>query len=359
MKRLLLGLSFLLFFASPALSAQHDYVIDNAPGASARADINNVLQAIATNNSSATEPATTFPNMWWFDTSTGLLKRRDNADTTWITVGLEAADTDGTLSANSDSKIATQKATKTYADTKVSKTGNETVAGIKTFSSFPVTPSSAPSTNYEVANKKYVDDELTELPGRSQLFTADGTFTAPAGVTTVFLTMCAAGADGGAAYADSGDTNNHSGAGGSGGGASLIKYPYTVTPAGNYAVDVGTTSGASTSFNSDITVPGGSVGSQAGTNGTTGGLGGGSPEAMTAVAATAGVPYFAGGNGAGVAIGGGWGGGAGGASRFGKGGTPGTPASGYGAGGFGGSYSPWPTATPAGTGTKGFALVEW
>jgi len=42
----------------------------------------------------------------------------------------------------------------------VHDTGNETVAGIKTFSSFPVTPSSAPSANYEVANKKYVDDNI-------------------------------------------------------------------------------------------------------------------------------------------------------------------------------------------------------
>ncbi len=36
--------------------------------------------------------------------------------------------------------------------------GNETIADVKTFSSFPVTPSSAPTTDYEVANKKYVDD---------------------------------------------------------------------------------------------------------------------------------------------------------------------------------------------------------
>lgn len=34
----------------------------------------------------------------------------------------------------------------------------QTIAGIKTFSSFPITPSSAPTTNYQVANKKYVDD---------------------------------------------------------------------------------------------------------------------------------------------------------------------------------------------------------
>ena len=71
-------------------------------------------------------------------------------------------DTDGDLTANSDTKVASQKATKTYVDTTksllVALTGNQTVAGIKTFSSFPITPSSAPSADYEMANKKYVDD---------------------------------------------------------------------------------------------------------------------------------------------------------------------------------------------------------
>ena len=43
-------------------------------------------------------------------------------------------------------------------DDVVHDTGNETVAGIKTFSSFPITPSSAPTTDYQVSNKKYVDD---------------------------------------------------------------------------------------------------------------------------------------------------------------------------------------------------------
>lgn len=39
-------------------------------------------------------------------------------------------------------------------------TGNQTIAGTKTFSSFPVTPSSAPTANYQAANKKYVDDKV-------------------------------------------------------------------------------------------------------------------------------------------------------------------------------------------------------
>lgn len=109
------------FLICVANAAQHDYVIDNAPGAAVRADINSSLQAIVTNNSGATEPATTYPNMWWYDTSTSLLKRRNNADDAWITVGLEAASKDGTFAANSDSLVPTQKAAKTYADTKISK----------------------------------------------------------------------------------------------------------------------------------------------------------------------------------------------------------------------------------------------
>lgn len=40
----------------------------------------------------------------------------------------------------------------------VHKSGDETIADIKTFTSFPIAPSSAPTTAYQVANKKYVDD---------------------------------------------------------------------------------------------------------------------------------------------------------------------------------------------------------
>lgn len=48
---------------------------------------------------------------------------------------------------------------KTYFDSLyVRLTTNQTVAGVKTFSSFPVTPSAAPTTDYQTANKKYVDD---------------------------------------------------------------------------------------------------------------------------------------------------------------------------------------------------------
>jgi hypothetical protein len=40
------------------------------------------------------------------------------------------------------------------------------VANLSPFATFPVTPSSAPTTNYQVANKKYVDDESGAIPAQ-------------------------------------------------------------------------------------------------------------------------------------------------------------------------------------------------
>jgi hypothetical protein len=51
----------------------------------------------------------------------------------------------------------------------VELTGAQTVAGVKTFSSFPVTPSSAPTTDYQAANKKYVDDSISVAYGTDQV----------------------------------------------------------------------------------------------------------------------------------------------------------------------------------------------
>lgn len=42
----------------------------------------------------------------------------------------------------------------------VDLSSNQNIGGVKTFTSFPVTPSSAPTQNYQVANKKYVDDAI-------------------------------------------------------------------------------------------------------------------------------------------------------------------------------------------------------
>jgi len=73
--------------------ATHDYVIDNSTGANVRADLNLVLQAILSNNSSSTAPSTTAAYMWWADTNTGILKIRNSADNAWV----ELLQLDGTL----------------------------------------------------------------------------------------------------------------------------------------------------------------------------------------------------------------------------------------------------------------------
>ena len=67
--------------------AQHDYNIANQTASDARTDINNVLEAIATNNSGTGVPSTTFPNQWFYDTDDQLLKIRNNTTTTYLNVG--------------------------------------------------------------------------------------------------------------------------------------------------------------------------------------------------------------------------------------------------------------------------------
>lgn len=67
--------------------ATHDYVIDNQSAPSLRSDLNNVLQAIVTQNSSATAPATTYANMIWYDTANNQLKKRNEANSAWLVLG--------------------------------------------------------------------------------------------------------------------------------------------------------------------------------------------------------------------------------------------------------------------------------
>ena len=67
--------------------ANHDYVIDNQSAPSARSDINNVLQAIVTNNSGTSAPSVTYAGMWWLDTTNNYLKLRDKDNADWVIVG--------------------------------------------------------------------------------------------------------------------------------------------------------------------------------------------------------------------------------------------------------------------------------
>ena len=83
--------------------AQHDYDIANQSGANFRADLNNALDAIVSNNSGSSEPSTTFAYEWWIDTSANVLKLRNSANNAWITLPLSiTADnsTSGALTVN-------------------------------------------------------------------------------------------------------------------------------------------------------------------------------------------------------------------------------------------------------------------
>jgi hypothetical protein len=64
-----------------------DLVVPNTSAAGVRSAINTRLLAIATHQSGATAPATTYAYQFWADTTAGLLKQRDGANTSWITIG--------------------------------------------------------------------------------------------------------------------------------------------------------------------------------------------------------------------------------------------------------------------------------
>ena len=67
--------------------AEHDYVIGNQTAPNFRADLNNALLAIVSNNSKATEPAVTYANMMWYDTAANILYMRNEDNDAWIALG--------------------------------------------------------------------------------------------------------------------------------------------------------------------------------------------------------------------------------------------------------------------------------
>ena len=66
---------------------EHDGVIDNGTGAAVRADINNALAAIFSNNSKSGALTTNYAFQWHVDTSDGNLKIRNAANNGYVTVG--------------------------------------------------------------------------------------------------------------------------------------------------------------------------------------------------------------------------------------------------------------------------------
>ena len=64
--------------------ANHDYVIANQGFPAFRADLNSVLQAVVSNNSSASEPSTKYAYQMWYETDTNIWKMRNADNDDWI-----------------------------------------------------------------------------------------------------------------------------------------------------------------------------------------------------------------------------------------------------------------------------------
>jgi hypothetical protein len=96
--------------------SQNDFTIANQTFPSTRSDINSALQALASLSSGTSAPSTTFAGMFWYDTTNGLIKQRNAADSAWVT--LWAEDSGGFVAQNGASIYAADAgANDTYAIT--------------------------------------------------------------------------------------------------------------------------------------------------------------------------------------------------------------------------------------------------
>lgn len=243
----------------------------------------------------------------------------------------------------------------------------------------PGTSGQALLTGGAAANPSWgnVGGEASTVGGTGQkIFTTDGTFTVPAGITKVFLTMIGGGGSGG------GTSNTNQQGGGGGAGASVINYPLEVTPGATLTVQVGlggtgvnssTASGEASIFDTataKITANGGSGGTANSAN-AAGGSGGTVVNKLAAVNTVAGTfiengsSGFAGGAGAaglsGTGSGGGGGSlmGAGGAGVTVQGNGISASESGQYGGGGSGALTVGGTIFKGGDGADGIVIVRW
>lgn len=165
--------------------ATHDYVIDNQTAPNFRADLNNALLAIVSNNSNATPPAVTYANMIWYDTATNILFMRNEDNDAFIRLG--------TLDQTAD----TFAAAVTLASQAEAQAGTD---------------------NTKVMTPLRVAQAIDSLSSSgsllsTQVFTASGTYNRSAGVSTVLMFVTGGGGGGGS------DANREGG-----GGATAIRF---------------------------------------------------------------------------------------------------------------------------------------
>lgn len=201
-------------------------------------------------------------------------------------------DTDTTLAANSDSKIATQKAVKAYVDAGGNVNASTTVKGIveEATAAEVLAKTATGGTGARLfVNPSTLTDKISV-----QTFLASGTYTKPSGLARVLVRAWGGGGSG----ARTATAANECGGGGGGGfaerwiEAATIGTTETVTiGAGGAAkaTDGAGNAGANTTFGSLLTAYGGGAGDTGATGGGGGGGGGAMGVGGNASAATAGA----------------------------------------------------------------------
>jgi len=179
--------------------------------------------------------------------------------------------------------------------------------------SFATASSTTAATSESI--KEYVDTQISGINSSIEIFTSSGSWTAPTGITKIFLTMVGGGGAGGGATYEGGNTGS---GGGGGAGEGVLMRPYTVTPGNSYSYTVGSGgsgssggdggSGTATSFDSGaLSCAGGAGGLVGSTTQGNGGIGGGNSatptyyldaSASTSTASATSSSGFRGGNGA-------------------------------------------------------------
>jgi hypothetical protein len=263
--------------------AQSDQVVQNATFPSVRADINDNLAALFSQNSGNSAPSVTVAYQSWIDTSSSppVWKVRNGSNTAWITVGIldPAGFQVGGISQIANGGTGATTATAALAALLPSQSGNAGKA--------LVTSGSAASWG-------------TVASGASlQTFTSSGTYTPTSGKTT-FLVFATGGGGGG-----NGLTTG-------GGGGTAIRL-YTSTELGvnaSISVGAGGSSGSpgGTGGNTSLTPTGTGVqiigyGGAGASGGTSGSGGGNLNTQFNANGAKGNVSFWAGGRGCGNSIG--------------------------------------------------------